>query len=156
MFSTSYLCKSDQNSKLVIRIFTHCKVWWGKRWETSFWTCAPLSKTIIATISWSVLWVVVRSLLQGHQSKWLHRSSMVWPHWHHERWATKGCCKPRQIHNVVRKWVDDKQNVGVVGRINNQAHALGPAHERKHVYTIFEGVFTRSETNTYLCGQFAK
>jgi hypothetical protein len=42
-----------QGSKsfLVVRISTHCLVWWKKRWETSLWTCAPLSKTIVATIS---------------------------------------------------------------------------------------------------------
>ncbi len=43
---------------LVIRIST-CQVWWKKRWETSLWTCAPLSKAIVVTIScasWAILY----------------------------------------------------------------------------------------------------
>jgi hypothetical protein len=39
------------------------------------------------------------------------------------------CGKPKQVHNAMRKWVDDKQNVGVVGRANNQVPTCGPAHE---------------------------
>jgi hypothetical protein len=26
-----------------------------------------------------------------------------------------GCGKPRWVYDVIRKWVEDKQNVGVVG-----------------------------------------
>jgi hypothetical protein len=32
------------------------------------------------TISWSVLWAIVRSFMPRHWSKWVPRSSMVWPH----------------------------------------------------------------------------
>jgi hypothetical protein len=52
----------------------------GKSWETSVWTCAPLSKTIVAIIFWNVSWVIVCSFLQGHWSKWVFRLSVVWPH----------------------------------------------------------------------------
>jgi hypothetical protein len=54
-----------------------------------------------------------------HWNKWVLMSSMVWPHWHHEKWAIVGYDKPRWVHNVIRKWVEDKWNVGVVGWINN-------------------------------------
>jgi hypothetical protein len=74
---------------------------------------------------------------------------MVWPHWHHKRCATIGCGKPRWVCSVVRKWVDDKRNVGVVGWTNNQAHALGLAHEQRLACIIFEGVSTRREANSY-------
>jgi len=39
------------NPSLVIRISIHRQMWWGKRWDTSFWTCAPLSKAKVATVS---------------------------------------------------------------------------------------------------------
>jgi hypothetical protein len=58
---------------------------------------------------------------------------MVWAHKHCERWAIVGCGKPKQVHGVVRKWVKDKRNVGVVGQANNQTLALGLTHERKCV-----------------------
>ncbi len=61
---------------------------------------------------------------------------MVWPHWHYERWATIRCCKPRQVCSVVRKWVDDKQNVSVVGQINNQMFAL-KSHMSKDVFSRY-------------------
>jgi hypothetical protein len=52
-----------QKPSLVIRISNCHWMWWGKRWETPFWTCAPFSKTIVMIISQSVLWVVVCSFL---------------------------------------------------------------------------------------------
>jgi hypothetical protein len=73
---------------------------------------------------------------------------MVWPHWHHERWATIGCGKPKWVHNVVKKWANDKRNVGVVGWVNNQAPAPGPAHEWRCACVIFEGAPTRREANS--------
>jgi hypothetical protein len=77
-------------------------VWQGKRWEISFWTCVPFSKTIVAIVSRSVSWAVVCSLSQEHRNEWVRRSSMVWSHWHHKKksnyrmWQTKmgmGCYK---------------------------------------------------------------
>jgi hypothetical protein len=65
---------------LVIRIFIHCRIWKRKRWETSFWTCVPFSKTLVPTISQNVLWVILCSFLHGHWNKWVPKSSMVWPH----------------------------------------------------------------------------
>jgi hypothetical protein len=74
---------------------------------------------------------------------------MVWPHWHHERWATIGCSKLKWVRSVIKKWANDKRNVGVVGWTNNQALALRPAHERRCAYAIFEGTSTRREANSY-------
>jgi hypothetical protein len=62
---------------------------------------------------------VIHSFSQGHQNKWIFRLSMIWSHWHCKRWVTIGCGKPRRIHSVVRKWVDNKRNAGVIGRANN-------------------------------------
>jgi len=44
-------------SFLVIRI-SACWVWWGKRWETSFWTCVPLSKVVVTIVFWNVAWLL--------------------------------------------------------------------------------------------------
>jgi hypothetical protein len=118
-----------QKPSLVIRISIHHQMWWGKKWENSLWTCAPLSKTIVMIIPQNVLWVVLCSLPQGHQSKWVPRLSMVWPHWHYERWATIECGKPRHVCSVVRKWVEDKWNSSVVGWPNNQTPTPRPTHE---------------------------
>jgi hypothetical protein len=134
-----------QKPYLVIRISIHHQVWQRKRWETSLSKCVPLFKTIVVVVSWNVSWAIVRSFPQGHWSKWVPKLSMVWPHWHHERWATIGCGKPRQVCNVIRKWVDDKRNLGVIGQINNQASTPRPTHEQRHVCVISEGTFIQSE-----------
>jgi len=141
---------------LIIRISTSHQVWQRKRWKTSLSTCIVLSKTIIATMSQNVLWATIRSLPHGHRSKWVPRSSMVWPHWHRERCITIGCSKPRQVHSATRKWANDKQNVNVVKQINNQTLALELKHERKHVRVIFKRTSTRREANSCSCKQFAK
>jgi hypothetical protein len=126
-------------------------MWWGKRWETSFWTCVPFSKAIAATTSWSVLCIVVHCLPQGHRNKWVRRLSMVWSHWHHERWTLEGCGKLRWVRSDVRKWAGDRRKIGVVRRTNNQALALKPAYERRCVHMIFEGMFVKSKANSYSC-----
>jgi len=81
-----YICPSRVNNdniyqrpkmSLVISICICCWVCQGKMWETSFWTCVPLSKTITAIVFQSVSWVIMRSPLQGHWNKWVFRSSMV-------------------------------------------------------------------------------
>jgi hypothetical protein len=137
-------------------IFTCHQVWQGKRWKTSLSTCIVLSKTIIATISQNVLWATVRSLPHGHRSKWVPKSSMVWPHWHRERCIIIGYSKPRWVHSATRKWADDKQIVNVVKWINNQTIALELEHEREHARVIFERAFTRREANSCSCKRFAK
>jgi hypothetical protein len=65
--------------------------------------------------------------------------------------GTIGCGKPKWIHSVVRKWIENKQNVCVVGWTNNQAHAFGPTHERRCAHMTFEGTSTKSETNFCFC-----
>jgi len=134
-------------SPLVIRISTHHRVWWRKRWEASFWTCAPLFKTIVAIIFQSVSWVVVHSLLKRHWSKWIFKLSMEWPHWHCEKWVIIRCGKPKRVHSVVRKWIEDKQNAGVIGRTNNQMFTLQFAHDRRCAHMISKSLSNKSEAN---------
>jgi hypothetical protein len=105
---------------------------------------------------WSVSWVVVHSLLQGHQSKWVPRLSIVWPHKCHEKWETIGCDKPKRIHSVVKKWVEDKWNAGVVKWANKQVPTLRLTCEWRHACMIFEGVYTKNEANSYSCKQSIK
>jgi hypothetical protein len=93
VWSTMTMSIKVQKPSLVIRMSTHCGMWWGEKWETSFWTCASLSKTIIAIVFQGVSWPIVFSFLQGHQIKW--------------------------VHNVVMKWAKNKQNAGVVRQVNN-------------------------------------
>jgi len=40
-------------------------------------------------------------------------------HWNKWVLTIVGYDKPRWVHNVIRKWLEDKWNVGVIGRINN-------------------------------------
>jgi len=145
-----------RKSCLVIKISIHRWVWQGKRWETSFETCAPLSKIIVAIISQNVLCIVVHSFTQGHQSKWVPRLSMVWPHWHNEIWTTVGCGKLKPVPSAQKKWVRDRQKASVVGQINNQAHVHRPTHEQKHVCMISKGAYIRSKVNSCSCKWFAK
>jgi hypothetical protein len=65
---------------LMIKISIIYWVWWGKRWETSLYTCAPLSKIIIVMVSQIVSWAIMCSLSHNHQRKWIPKSSMVCPH----------------------------------------------------------------------------
>jgi hypothetical protein len=44
----------------------------------------------------------------------------------------------------------------VVGQVNNQVLALGPAHERRCAHMIFEGTSIENETNSCSCKQSAK
>jgi len=81
---------------------------------------------------------------------------MVWPNWNCERCAIVGCDKTRQVCSVIRKWADDKRNVGVIKWTKNQAHAPRPTHEQKHAHVIFEGMSTRRETNSCLCKRSTK
>jgi hypothetical protein len=119
-----------------------------KRWETFFYMWIPFSNVIAIMISWSVSWVVMHSFSHGQHNKWIPKSLMVWPHWHHERCATVGCGIPRQIHNVVKKRVEDKRNEGALESVNNQTHVIGLAHEWRHVCMTSEGMSTKREMNS--------
>ncbi len=44
----------------------------------------------------------------------------------------------------------------MVGQVNNQVPALGPAHEHKHVCMIFEGAHTINEAKSYSCKRSTK
>jgi hypothetical protein len=116
--STMIMSIKVQKLFLVIRISIHHCVMKENVGDLLL-TCVPFSKVVVMRISWSVSWVVVHSFPQRNWSKWVRRSSMVWPHSHCERWATVGCGKPKWVHDVVRKWVKDKQNAGVVGQTSN-------------------------------------
>jgi hypothetical protein len=61
------------------------------------------------------------------------------------------CGKPKEVHSVIRKWINDKQNASVVGWVNNQAPTLGPTHEWRCAGVISERVSTKREANSYLC-----
>ncbi len=63
--------------------------------------------------------------------------------------APMGYGKPKQVCNVVRKWVEDKWNVIVVRWAINQVPTLKPTHEWRHVHTIFKRAFTKNEINFY-------
>jgi hypothetical protein len=64
---------------------------------------------------------------------------------------TVRCGNLKQVCNVVKKWVGDRQKVGVVGRTNNQALALGSTHEWKRACMIFKKMSIRSNVNSYSC-----
>jgi hypothetical protein len=141
---------------LVINISICHWMWQGKMWETSLWTCAPFSKAIVVIIFRNVSWVVVCLVPQRHQSKWVPRLSMVWPHWHYEKWAAIECDNWRHVCNVVRKWVRDNWNACVVGWFNNQTPTLRVAHEWTCVRIISERSFNKSKENSYSCKWFTK
>jgi S-methylmethionine-dependent homocysteine/selenocysteine methylase len=105
---------------------------------------------------WNISWAIVCSFPQGHQSKWVPRSSMVLPHSCHERWETIGCAEPKQIHSVVKKWAKVKWNVGVIGWANKQAPILRPTREWRHAHMISKRVSTKSEVNSYSCKHSTK
>jgi hypothetical protein len=127
---------------LVIRVSTPHWVWRRKMRETSLWTCVSLSKIIVMIISRNASWVVICSFLQGHQSKWVPRSLMIWPHWHYERWVAIVCGKPRRICNAARKWVKDRRNASAVRQVNNQTPTFQPTHEWKHaLHDIWRSIY---------------
>jgi hypothetical protein len=99
---------------LVMTISTHLCVWWGKRWETSLCTWAPIFNMMAIMIFQNISYVAMHSLSHGQCNKWIPKSSMVWPHWHHERCGTIGCGIPKQIQSAIRKWVKDKWNERVL------------------------------------------
>jgi aspartate carbamoyltransferase regulatory subunit len=49
---------------------------------------------------------IVGSLSHEQCSKWVPKSSMVWPHWHCERSKTTRCDITKRIWSVIRKWVE--------------------------------------------------
>jgi hypothetical protein len=56
--------------------------------------------------------------------------------------------KLRRIGSVVRKWANDKRNVGVVEQTNNQVLAFKLAHEWRHVCVMSKGMSIRREANS--------
>jgi hypothetical protein len=65
---------------------------------------------------------------------------MVCPHWHHEKCTNVGCGIFKWIHNVIKKWLEDKQNEKVLAWANNQAPIARHVHEWRHAQTTFEGM----------------
>jgi hypothetical protein len=127
-----------------------------KRWETSLCMCATFSKVIVVTVSWRILWDAVCSPMHRHQNKWTPKPSMASPLWQCEKCAIIGCNKSRWVCNVVRKWVEDKWNVGVVGWINNQVPTVEPPHDQRHVQVVSKEAFIRNVKNSYSCKRSIK
>lgn len=65
-------------------------------------------------------------------------------------------CQVKANTNIVRKWSKTKQNLDVVGGVNNQAFVIGLVEYWRHVHVAFEGTFTRSVKNFFLCRWFIK
>ncbi len=146
---------STMTMLLMIEILTHHWMWRDKRWETSLCMCAPFFEVIVVIVSWRILWDAMCSSLHRHQSKWIPKPSMVSPLWQCERCAIIGCGKSRWVCNVVRKWAEDKWNVGVVRWINNQLPTVGPAQDQP-VHVVSKGAFIRNVKNSYSCKQSIK
>jgi hypothetical protein len=53
------------------------------------------------------------------------------------------CEKPRQVHLIVKKWVEDKWNASVVGRVNYQTHTVKLTQDWKHVHMAFKGTYIK-------------
>jgi hypothetical protein len=106
-----------QSPSLVIRISTHHRVW--RRWDLLLNMCSIFQNNSCDSIMKCIVSYYVHSFLKGHWNKWVPKLSIIWPHWHCERWATIGSCNPRQVRNAMRKWVEDKQNENVIGQVHN-------------------------------------
>jgi len=104
-----------QKPYLEIRILIHHQVWSGKRWETFFYIGVSFFKTIVTMVFWKISWVVVCSFLNGHWSKWILKSSMVFPYLQCGRCATVECGKLGWVCDTIQKWIKNKQNASVVG-----------------------------------------
>jgi len=76
---------------------------------------------------------------------------MACPHWQHERCATIGCEKSRWVCDVVKKWIEDKRNAGVVGWANHQVPMVGHAHDKKCACVASKGKYPKSLTNFCSC-----
>jgi len=105
--STMTMSTKVQKSFFVIKtLLIHSWMWKGKKLETFFSMCTSLYKAIVSTISWRIWWVMVHSFPK-HWNKWIPKWWMVCSPLKCERCAFIGC-------NVVRKWIENKQNVGVI------------------------------------------
>jgi hypothetical protein len=99
-----------------------------------FCTWTSFFDVIAAMVSWSVSWVAMCSFSHKQCSKWIPKSSMVWPHL--ALWKMQNCRMwyiEMKIWDVVRKWAENKQNKGVLGWTNNQALVVGLTHEQRCV-----------------------
>jgi hypothetical protein len=145
-----------RKSSLVIRISTCRQVWRKKRWETSFLnTCSTLQSNscndILKCVMGCCMFTPIRASKQMGTKIVNDMTTLTpWKVGNYRMWQTK------MVHNVIRKWADDKWNVYVVGRTNNQVLALGPTHEQKHVRVISKITFTKKETNSCSCKWSAK
>jgi hypothetical protein len=51
--------------------------------------------------------------------------------------------KLRQVHLIVRKWVEDKWNANVIRQVNYQTHAAKLTQDWKHVHMVFKGAYIK-------------
>jgi hypothetical protein len=75
-----------QKLSFVIKILIWSWMWWGKRWETSFYTCVPFSKAIVAMISQWIWCDAMHLPLHEHWNKWTSKSPMVCLHFTLTTW----------------------------------------------------------------------
>jgi hypothetical protein len=114
-------------------------------------TWVPLFDAIAATTSWNVSWGTMCSFPHKQHNKWIPKSSIVWPHQHFERYKIVRCGILKWICSVVRKWMEDKRNERVLGRVNNQALDARPTQEWRCAHTTSKGAYVRSEVNSCSC-----
>ncbi len=64
------------------------------------------------------------------------------------KYSTVGCGKSKQVHNITKKWVGNKQNASVVGQTNNQTFTIKPYTKLEHIHTcdIWRNIY-------YKCGK---
>jgi hypothetical protein len=136
----------------VITISIRLSVWWGKRWEPSFCTWTPFSDIMDTMVFKIISWAIMHSLPYQKCTKWIPKSSMVWPQWHCERCGIVGCGILRQIHKVIWRWAKDKWNERVLEQTNDEVPPTGLTQERRCAHIMFEGASIKREINFYSCG----
>jgi hypothetical protein len=128
-----------QKSSLVMTISICLRVWWGKRWEIFFYVNSifqhNICNNILKRIMGCSVFIHMGNIANGYPNHWWYD--------HTKRCVTIGCGIPKWIRIVVKKWVEDKRNEGVLGQSNNQAPTAGPTQERKRVHVTPKGKFAR-------------
>jgi hypothetical protein len=76
---------------------------------------------------------------------------MICPHWQCEKCVTIGYNEPKQVYDIIRKWIENKWNVSVIGRANNQTFITKLAQYWRCDYMTFEGTSTKNVANFWLC-----
>jgi hypothetical protein len=132
-----------QKPSLVIKKSIH-RVWWKKRWETSFYINVPLSKEYHEL---QCIHSCIGTKVSGYPNhQWYVHTNTI----KDVTCAIVGCDKPRRV-NIVKKWIKDKWNANVLGWVNNQVPATKLAQDRKHVHVVAKGTSIRNVANSCSC-----